>query len=195
MSKSLAVAVLSLSSLYLAACSREVPAASYTAQEAPPELSALAARADPAFASLQQTLGKKLMAELGRGGPVAAVTVCRDEAQALSAQVAAEQGFTLGRTSHRLRNPANAAPGWAKALVAQGEGKRAAEVTRHVVDLGKTVGVLAPIPTGAVCLNCHGTALSPETVAAVQAAYPEDRATGFTEGALRGWFWAELPKD
>jgi hypothetical protein len=30
--------------------------------------------------------------------------------------------------------------------------------------------------------------------AALAGAYPQDRATGFAPGDLRGWMWAEVPK-
>jgi len=44
------------------------------------------------------------------------------------------------------------------------------------------------IPTGGGCLLCHGTNLSPEIGQALADLYPEDRATGFTEGDIRGAF-------
>ena len=44
------------------------------------------------------------------------------------------------------------------------------------------------IPTGAVCLNCHGTKIAPEVSQALAGLYPEDRATGFNEGDIRGAF-------
>ena len=44
------------------------------------------------------------------------------------------------------------------------------------------------IPAGAVCLTCHGNDIDPELKAQIDAFYPEDRATGFKLGALRGAF-------
>jgi mono/diheme cytochrome c family protein len=63
------------------------------------------------------------------------------------------------------------------------------------VDLGDRVGVLRPLPTAATCTKCHGSAerLSPEVRAILAAAYPQDKATGFEEGDLRGFIWAESP--
>jgi hypothetical protein len=37
-----------------------------------------------------------------------------------------------------------------------------------------------------MCLQCHGEALAPEVTQALAARYPDDRATGFREGQLRG---------
>lgn len=184
-------------------CARQVPEstsstkpASYPLEAAPPELQPAIAQADGAIGALQQRLGKKLMDELGRGGPPAAVRVCRDEAQTLSSAVATDKGLAVGRTSARLRNPRNAPPAWAQDFIAASEGKRAAEAQAVVVDLGARVGVLRPIPVGAVCLSCHGPseALAPEVAAELRQGYPEDHATGFREGDLRGFFWAEAPK-
>jgi hypothetical protein len=41
---------------------------------------------------------------------------------------------------------------------------------------------------------CHGPKeqLIPEVKEQLAKLYPEDSATGFSEGELRGWFWVEL---
>jgi hypothetical protein len=44
------------------------------------------------------------------------------------------------------------------------------------------------IPTDAVCLTCHGATLAPELAAAIRRDYPDDAATGFSQGQLRGAF-------
>jgi hypothetical protein len=154
------------------------------------------ARADAAMTALQGALLSRLREEMARGGPPAAIAVCRDEAQAITARVAKEQGLALGRTSDRLRNPANAAPAWARETVAAGAGKRAAEAQQVTFDLGDRVGVLRPIGTADTCTNCHGapSSISPEVRDVLAKAYPGDRATGFAPGDLRGWMWAEVPR-
>jgi len=50
-------------------------------------------------------------------------------------------------------------------------------------------------PATRACVVCHGDpAQIPDAVlAALAARYPDDRATGFAEGDLRGWFWVEVP--
>jgi hypothetical protein len=146
--------------------------------------------------ALQGALLSRLREEMARGGPPAAITVCRDEAQAITAKIAREQGLALGRTSDRLRNPVNAAPAWARETVATSAGKRAAEVQQVTFDLGDRVGVLRPIGTADTCTSCHGapSAISPEVRHLLAKAYPADRATGFATGDLRGWMWAEVPK-
>ena len=44
------------------------------------------------------------------------------------------------------------------------------------------------IPTGEVCLKCHGSNVAPDVKAAIGELYPEDQATGFKAGELRGAF-------
>ncbi len=44
------------------------------------------------------------------------------------------------------------------------------------------------IPKGAPCLICHGENIDPGLHAKIKGRYPEDEATGFKEGDLRGAF-------
>lgn len=181
--------VLAAAGLLLA---RSVPGLSQGAAE-----SAAVQRADAAMTALQQQLSARLLAEMSTGGPSAAVKVCRDEAQAITAKVAAEQGMEIGRTSHRLRNPANAARPWVAKLLPSYAGRKADEVGPQIVDLGERVGVVKPLPTQPLCLGCHGerSAMAPEVGEMIASAYPQDEATGFTAGEVRGLIWAEVPRE
>lgn len=178
----------------LAACERDPTQP--RALEAASDLAGPVAAADAAIQGLQQRLATRLFEEMGRTGPRGAVDVCRDEAQAITAAVEKDRGIAVGRTSHRLRNPRNAPRSWARPYVEAGAGKKAADARAVTVDLGDRVGVLRPIPAGGVCTTCHGPPerIAPELLRTIRAAYPEDRATGFAEGDLRGFFWAEAPK-
>jgi hypothetical protein len=166
----------------------------YPIADVPPALAPAVEKAEAAIGSLLQRLSGRLLAELRQGGPARALAVCREEAPGLTAQAAGDSGVKLGRTSHRLRNPENRAPAWAEALVAAAAGKKASEVGTTVVDLGDGVGVLRPIGTLPPCTQCHGAAdrLAPGIAGLLREAYPQDRAVGFAEGDLRGFFWAEV---
>ena len=50
--------------------------------------------------------------------------------------------------------------------------------------------------TGELCTLCHGEILDETVAQAVRAQYPEDRATGFVAGEMRGAFTVSkvLPK-
>lgn len=194
--RALAVALVVLGTSGTGSARGQQPAA-YAAEDAPARLAAGAQAADAAIAALQRRLAGRLLEELRQGGPARALAVCREEAPALTAETARSQGIRVGRTSHRLRNPANQAPAWAEGLVAAAADRKAASVRPTVVDLGERVGVLRPIATAGVCLQCHGpaTGLSPEVRTFLAAAYPDDRAVGFAAGDLRGFAWGEAPLD
>lgn len=159
-------------------------------------VAAAAKRGAEAMSALQTRLAGRLMAEMARGGPVAAVGVCRDEAQQLTASVSAELGVEIGRTSHRLRNPLNVARPWVVPLLPAYAGRRAEDAGMRIVDLGDRVGVVKPLATQPLCLNCHGDrdAMAPEIREMIAKAYPSDEATGFALGEVRGLIWAEVPK-
>jgi hypothetical protein len=170
---------------------------SWTVTDAPSDYQDAAARAMRAFDALQATLSARLIEEMKAGGPTRAVTVCRDEALPLTREIAEQQGgITLGRTSHLVRNPANAPRDWVTPFVERAAGHKAAEFQPVVVDLGSRIGVLRPIGTVAVCTTCHGEKQKqPEALRRLLAGhYPRDAATGFVEGDLRGFFWAELAR-
>lgn len=170
--------------------------ASYSPADAPAALKPAVERAMQTFDALQAALSKRVMEEMAAGGPPRAIVVCRDEAPVLTSRIAADAGISIGRTSDRLRNPSNAPRPWARAWVERASGRKAAAVEPVVVDLGRTVGVLRPIGTIGVCTTCHGSdARRPAAIQQVLSThYPGDRATGFEEGDLRGFFWAEVPK-
>ena len=44
------------------------------------------------------------------------------------------------------------------------------------------------IPVGEICLTCHGSDIAPELKAKIESVYPDDQATGFALGELRGAF-------
>ena len=120
-------------------------------------------------------------------GPAAAIDVCRVEAPAIAKQVAPE-GVQMGRSSHRLRNPDNAPADWlAPVIDAYLEASKPAPRQLDLAD-GRKAWV-EPIMTGGMCLACHGNNLSEAVQQALSQHYPNDQATGFSAGDLRGVFW------
>ena len=57
------------------------------------------------------------------------------------------------------------------------------------------LGVILPIRMSESCRICHGAAaaLAPDVRAQLKALYPNDQATDFAVGDVRGWFWVEVP--
>lgn len=195
MHRAAVVAMVSLLGGLLGAPARATPPAK-PLSEIPSEWKAAVDRALVAFQQLQERLQRRLLDELASQGPAGAVRVCRDEAPALTQGVAGETKIVLGRTSHRLRNPVNRARTWAQDYVDANAGRPASEVQPVWFDLGPRIGVLRPIATGGTCLLCHGerAAMDPQLRAVLAELYPNDRAVGFREGELRGFFWAEVEK-
>ncbi len=58
----------------------------------------------------------------------------------------------------------------------------------------RTYRYMKAIPTAEKpCLACHGKALAPQVRARLDALYPEDRATGYEAGEIRGAFTLSRP--
>jgi Protein of unknown function (DUF3365) len=172
------------------------PVTSWPISEAPPALRVVISRADLIVVSMQDALVRELREGLERGGPASALRSCHVDATGVSQRVARGENIAAGRTSDRLRNPTNAPRPWAAALVQANAGRRARDVEGFAVDLGDRVGVLRPIALRPMCAGCHGPAdkVSPAVRRLLADQYPADKATGFTEGEIRGWFWVEMPK-
>ena len=145
--------------------------------------------------SLGMGVRAKLTEAMASGGPAAAIGICGEAAAEVGASLQ-KDGVQVGRSSLRLRNPANTGPDWVQAwLLGQGE-RLAAEASPFVDKTPTSVRVALPIAVEAPCVACHGSpeALAPEIRAALAQRYPSDRATGYAVGDLRGAVWAEVPR-
>ncbi|MBK7951493.1 MAG: efflux RND transporter periplasmic adaptor subunit [Deltaproteobacteria bacterium] len=167
------------------------PAGADTPAASPQEEAAWRERGAEASGRLKTTLMQALSTALAEGPPEAEIEVCRTRAPELARQAGAP-GIRVGRTSHKLRNPANAPPDWVEPWLARYvAGEKAGEAT--VVPLGGgRGGYLEPIATAPLCLTCHGEAIAPAVAEKLRALYPEDQAIGFRAGDFRGLVWVEL---
>lgn len=144
----------------------------------------------------QRQLGTQLVKKLGEsiaeGGPAAGIDVCSKEAPQIAKAVGEANKVRIGRTSHKLRNPNNNGPEWMSKVV-----EEKSESRRYFMGPDGTLGVATPIPLAEMCSQCHGPAenISQEVKDALAKTYPQDLATGFEVGEVRGWFWVEVPKE
>jgi hypothetical protein len=163
---------------------------------APPDWAPAIRKAEGAARDFQQALQARLAAALAQGGPPDAVDVCATEAPRIGAEAAAAAGVKMGRTSDRLRNPANAPPAWARTFVRLQAGEKADEVPGVAVDLGGHLGVLLPIAVKPGCLACHGApaSMSPKVREVLASRYPQDRAVDYASGDFRGYLWVEVAR-
>ena len=146
-------------------------------------------------------LGKTLKAELQAakeaGGPKAAISVCNIKALPLSAEISKQTGWSVNRTSLKVRNPANQPTEWEteqmelfNQRLAAGEPVAQLEVFSE----GKTADgkivqhFMKAIPTEEGCLACHGDNIAAPVAAKLTELYPNDQARGFKAGELRGAF-------
>jgi mono/diheme cytochrome c family protein len=189
------VSLSALLSPWISGCSRQraesPPAPPQTSSTARPAASA-EQRALEAKDELFKRLSTRLVAAMSSGGPSAAIQVCRQEAPKIADAVGQQYQLAIGRTSFKLRNPANAPPEWATEFIE----RRETEPQLVALAEGKT-GALFPIHLQTQCLVCHGPAemLAEDVRRELAALYPQDQATGFQEGDLRGWFWVEVPDE
>ena len=139
----------------------------------------------------KKALKSALLAGLEQG-PVEALAVCRDRAPEIADSLMRD-GIRMGRSSHRLRNPANAAPEWLRPAMQRYVDDDSNRAPYLVALADSRWGYAEPIVTQPLCLTCHGEAVPPVLVERIEELYPEDRAVGFEAGDLRGVFWLEFP--
>lgn len=144
-------------------------------------------------------LGTRLKAQLKTaieaGGPANAITTCNVIAPQIAEELST-QGWKVGRTSLKLRNPNNSPDEWERSTLLAFEKQMAAGVPAGKLQnstLESSQGVtryrfMKAIPVGGVCLACHGEDLSKDVQSTLAEKYPLDEATGYRLGELRGAF-------
>lgn len=151
-----------------------------------PEVDAKA-RGAALLAPFKANLKNELVTSM-QSGVDDAIAACNTAAPAIAASLSVD-GVRMGRSSHRLRNPDNAAPAWVAPVIDDYLEGQPQPVS---VELdGGRHGYAEPIMTQPLCLTCHGQELHPEVAAKIAELYPEDEAAGFAAGDLRGVFWVE----
>ena len=153
---------------------------------------------DPLIAEAQartNILAKQLKTELQtaiqQGGLKKGIEICQKKAGEI-AQNLSTDGWHIGRTALRVRNPDNQADDWEKQAMRT-------FIERSLQDEqlmgmytssndGNQFRYAQAIPTGGICLSCHGENIPPELHAPLTEHYPDDKATGFRLGQLRGAF-------
>jgi hypothetical protein len=164
-----------------------------TDQEPEPATAVALDQARGATRALVETLIGRLQDEIEAGGLASAVSVCSEEALALTAAQNRE-GLAIRRVSTRLRNPANRPDeyelrGLDDLAQAHSAGTLPPERWEVVEEQGRReLRYLRPIQIVPLCLGCHGATadLDPGVLAQVRALYPADEATGYALGDLRG---------
>jgi len=137
-------------------------------------------------------------------GVAGAIPVCKEQAPELIAQKRKETGWDIRRVSLKSRNAERGTPDLWEARVladfniraAHGEKPETLEKSEIVTLDGKPVlRYMKALPTGDVCLKCHGPAesLDASLKAKLAESYPHDQATGYTKGQIRGALTVKRP--
>lgn len=168
------------------------------ADQAPPaDTAAYRAEAGKLAGELGSRLREQLTTAMQAGGPLAAVAACHERATPIADAISgSNDGWEVGRTSLRVRNPDNAPDSWERTVLEAFDKRRAAGEDPATIEQQAVITVgeqrfyryMKAIPAADACLLCHGSTIAPELQARIGSLYPDDRATGYNAGDLRGAF-------
>ncbi|MCB4434867.1 DUF3365 domain-containing protein [Alteromonas sp. McT4-15] len=150
--------------------------------------------------SLEGALKHRLQQAIKSGGLEAGVDECHLAAEPIALDLS-NNGWTVGRTALKVRNPNNTPDDWEREQLKvfaqvlneqlQQHEKAPATAPLEATQYNEITGefrYMRAIPTQQVCMACHGEIVAPSVKARIDKHYPHDQATGFTLGELRGAF-------
>jgi len=143
------------------------------------------------------TLPPRLLAalqqEISKSGPEGAILVCKDMAPKMAGEISQQTGWKIKRVSLKARNDARAIPdAWEKAALEDFDKRAAAGEPPAQLEKGERVDneyrYVKALPVQPLCLGCHGPVdqLTPAVKSALAQHYPNDLATGYSVGQIRG---------
>lgn len=145
-----------------------------------------------AIADYASALKSALTEAMQTGGPQKAVQVCHTEAPEIAARLSQQHDLTISRTSLKPRNTANAPDDWERGVLQNFEQRHAdgesIDSLTAKTESGSQMRLMKAIPTGEICLTCHGENVAPELQSLIDKHYPDDQATGFSVDDIRGAF-------
>jgi len=139
-------------------------------------------------------LKAKLKAAMKEGGPINALTVCNTEATPIAEKAAKDNNALVSRVSLKNRNPDNVPNDWQKKVLedfdiraAKGESVKKMAFAKIVENGGKKqLHFMKALPTGGLCLDCHGANIDADVQTKLTELYPADKAIGYQKGQVRG---------
>jgi len=145
-------------------------------------------------------LKNKLVSTMQSSGPDAAIAVCNLEAINITEDISNKNNLEVGRTSLKIRNLANKPDAWEskqlewfKSQQASGIDVKTLEKSEIVKENGKKIfRYMKAIPIQEPCMLCHGEVLSSAVKEKIIDLYPQDQATGYTLGQIRGAFTIKI---
>jgi hypothetical protein len=157
---------------------------------------------DSAALALMQSLSGELTRAMAAGGPAHAIAFCAEDAGPLTASVVAGlgPGWDVKRTTLQTRNPANEPDALELDALAFFHGAETAgrELPQHYVQRTPSgdYRYYRPLMVAPLCVECHGprAELDPAVTRVLAERYPDDYATGYRVGDLRGVVRVTVPR-
>lgn len=148
-----------------------------------------------------QLLKAELQKGMQEGGPLKAISVCEVAAPGIAESYSKTNGWRVGRTSLKVRNPLNAPDAWEQDVLQAFERRKAAGENPTTIEFYEAVELdgkavfryMKAIPTTELCVGCHGSQIDPSIDARIRELYPSDQARGFKPGDIRGAFTITQP--
>lgn len=149
----------------------------------------------------KQTLGKNLQSAIQEGGVENAIGFCNLNAMPLVDSLSKNYGAIIRRVSLKARNamdfPNDIEQKLLEAYKYQKQNSGALKENVQALNDDQYLFTKPIMVENALCLSCHGTAengMLKETDAFIKSKYPEDKATGYEIGDLRGMWSITFPK-
>jgi len=137
-------------------------------------------------------LSSQLKSAMKQGGVPYAVTFCNVTAMPITDSLAARYDVDIKRVSMRNRNTDNAPDALEESMISSLQKMMVASyegINMVVLDVDENPVYVQPIVLGDQCLQCHGkigTDITADNYEIIQSLYPDDKATGYRSGDLRG---------
>ena len=131
-----------------------------------------------------------LMSAMKSGGPEHAVSVCAKTAPAIAGSLSARTGWQVKRVSLKARNPGAAPDEFERGVLKEFDQQTASGIDPtglhfSAID-GNRFRYLQAQPVQGVCLTCHGPDIAEDLSTLIRSFYPDDLATGYQAGEVRG---------
>jgi nitrate reductase cytochrome c-type subunit len=147
----------------------------------------------------QKVLASNLVGAIQEKGTEGALEFCNIQAIPLTDSMAVELQAHISRVTDQPRNPDNLANKSELEYIrsAKSDLREGNEVTPAIHNAnGKVIGYY-PIITNQLCMQCHGnenSQINQATLDKLKTLYPDDQATGYDVGELRGIWVVEMEK-
>jgi hypothetical protein len=138
-----------------------------------------------------QQLKPQLKKAINERGPAGAIEVCATIAPAIAAELGRQSGWDIRRVSLRPRNVDRAEPDpWEQKVLYEFNRRQIDGEDAQNIFFGEEVDgryrFMQAQGVEPLCLVCHGKGLRDDVQAALKKHYPEDWATGYSLGEVRG---------